>query len=1078
METCLDPVPPGSETVTRQTTSNIHKMRSQIPDWSNLKVLHRNTVPPRPFFLVYESEHLVATDVSHATIAKNRLYPAKFFQCLSGTWKFQHSYSPLAGSHDFWDPNFDTSAWGDIKVPGMWQLQGFGKGPQYTNFDYPWSVNPPHVPYDQNECGRYVTEFHVSSRNPQYPHFIRFEGVDSAFSVWVDGEYVGYSQGARNPSEFRLSTSQHQPGRHFLAVEVCQRCDGSYLEDQDQWWLSGIFRDVWLRILPPNSPVDFCIKTIFQDQDFTKATLQVQIQFSRGASGKLELSLFGHDLEQKKRTVIDSDCFSDKPGYQTIEMSVENPMLWTAETPYLYDLFISTSDSHIGHRVGFRQVNLIDGVFCINGSPVKLRGVNRHEHHSDFGRSVPFLDMKRDLELMKEHNINAIRTSHYPNDTLVYHVADELGIYIVDEADLECHGFEAASDRPEKFTSDNPEWEAAYVDRAQRMVLRDRNHPCIIMWSLGNESWYGRNHQVMADYIKKVDSTRPIHYEGDQKALTADIFSRMYLHPEELSRFSQEKDWKKPLVLCEYAHAMGCGPGAIKNYVELFYKHPRLIGGFVWEWANHGLRMTTKTGKQRIAYGGDFGDDPNDSNFVLDGLCDSFHKPGRGLVEYAKAIEPIQCIELHRDTVTIVNRYDFQTLDNIICTWSVIFEHDLLTQSSPPRLVAIPKGVKPHTKSQITLKGLDSLLFTCTKEVFVDLKFYFAMRSTINQYEQTRDLTNPIASSQFQVDNLHKNVNSLPTLGKLSMSAISGRQNGQNLDIDVPGCQSWRMDTITGSIVSWKLAGGRELFAGPLTMGFYRALTDNDRLCQFGRHWKEKRLHQAKTHVHHIRWHDGPGNAITVTVKGRHAPPVLAWGIDITTVYIFTSAGLNIKVTGTPRGSTPDSVPRIGLDVALNGIDAVKWWGRGPGTSYRDMKDSQFFGLWEMNLPEPLDSIPEYPQESSNRTDVRWVVFSTKSAHGYRQPLLKANFHGLVGASFSAKRYTEEDIDAALHRDELEEKQTKETHVRLDWAHNGIGTGSCGPATLPEHELNLEEGVPFKFDIDLIGLAHKESRRA
>ncbi|KAL2890317.1 Beta-galactosidase [Ceratocystis lukuohia] len=748
-------------------------------------------------------------------------------------------------------------------------------------------------------------------------------------------------------------------------------------------------------------------------------------------------------------------------------MTVEDPMLWTAETPHLYMLVISTSDSHISQSIGFRQVSFIDGVFSINGNPIKLRGVNRHEHHIDFGRAVPYENMRRDLMLMKKYHINAIRTSHYPNSSQLYEVADQLGFYVIDEADLECHGFETVSNHPEKYTSDNPEWKAAYVDRAEGMVLRNRNHPCIIMWSLGNESWYGRNHQVMADYIRKVDDTRPIHYEGDQEARTADIMSRMYPHPDDVERFAREPGWEKPLVLCEYAHAMGCGPGAIKEYVELFYKYPRLMGGFVWEWANHGLRMKTSDGKDQIGYGGDFGDDPNDSNFVLDGLCDSFHEPGRGLIEYAKAIEPVQCTGFDGKTVEIINHYDFLTLDDVTCRWSINTEANLSKSPTHHGFAMVPKGIKPHSKGDIVLQNLP-LLDGSEEEAYLDLDFQISHPDPNSLQES---FTRSIGHGQFKIKDSPKEPEMFASLDASVPGLILCERNGRYLDIHAEGYSSWQIDMANGALSSWKLSGSQELFGGPLTIGFYRALTDNDRLSAFGHHWKEKRLHQAKHHMQKVEYSDGLQEVCSVTVTGRFAPPVLDWGIDIITVYSFTFQGVSIKVTGMPRGPVPDSVPRIGLDAVLNDIGRVNWWGRGPSTSYRDMKESQYFGHWEMDMTDPpTDSVLEYPQESSNHTDVRWVTFRTRNNCGDANPRIKASFRALEGASFSAKRLKEEDIDTALHRHELEEKVTKETHVRLDWAHNGVGTGSCGPATLPQYQLRISEGVMFEFSVDLIGL--------
>jgi len=542
---------------------------SKPPDWCNLKVIHRNIIDPRSYYFLYETEKDALTrDIGKAKV-----------QVLSGTWKFNLAKNPFQGPIDFFKTDFDSSGWDDIAVPGMWQCQGFGKGPQYTNINYPWPVDPPHIPFDDNECGRYRTTFTVQKELADHQQRLRFEGVDSSFTVWVNGQDVGYSQGSRNPSEFDITSFIKFGEENSLCVEVYQRCDGSYIEDQDQLWLSGIFRDVYLHSFPKIHPVDFHVHTLL-DAHFEDATLKVDVRMSHDSHVSLKLV----DADGK---VVAKETEKFTP-HGSFKIKVKHPYKWTAEVPYLYNLILDFGgECFTTQRVGFRQTNLINGIFCINGKPVKFRGVNRHEHHPESGRTVPFEWLKADLLLMKAHNINGVRTSHYINDPRLYDLADELGLWILDEADLECHGMGVIGGDAASYCSNNADWEAAYVDRARQMVMRDKNHPCIIMWSLGNEAFYGKNHQAMYDCIKKLDQSRLIHYEGDYWANTADIYSRMYTSAEEITRFATEKKWKKPLVMCEYVHAMGNGPGAIQEYVQAFYDHPRLMGGFVWEWANH-----------------------------------------------------------------------------------------------------------------------------------------------------------------------------------------------------------------------------------------------------------------------------------------------------------------------------------------------------------------------------------------------------------------------------------------------------------------------------------------------------------
>lgn len=650
------------------------------PDWNNLKVIHRNTLPPRASFFNYQNEE--------AALARNLASSMSYSLGQNGKWLFQLSKSPLEGSLDFYSRDFTLlnhlPDWSHIQVPGMWQLQGFGKGPQYTNINFPFPVDPPHVPIDENECGRYVCRFTNPWPARKYQDEqirLRFEGVDAAFTLWVNGHEVGYSQGSRNPSEFDITRYLKSDERtNHLYVEVYQRCDGSYIEDQDQWWLSGIFRDVWLLRFPKVHFQDFHVQTLLDDS-YKDAVLQVDVKVNESAD--VTLKLFDEDGKQIASKTQEGN------GSVTFAIPLTNPHKWTAETPYLYTMTLSVPGCAVSQRVGFRRVELLDGIFCVNANPIKIRGVNRHEHHPDFGRAVPYEFLQHDLLLMKQHNINAIRTSHYINDYRLYDLADEHGLWILDEADLECHGLFVVGADGTKFTSDNPDWEEAYVDRARQMVMRDFNHPSIIIWSLGNESGYGRNHRAMAKFIRDNDTSRLIHYEPDWWAQSTDMISRMYFSVKDIEGYAKDRNWSKPVVMCEYIHAMGNGPGNIKEYIDIFYKYPRLMGGFVWEWANHGLRTKTKDGQEYYGYGGDFGDDPNDYNFVMDGLCHSDHRPTPGLIEYKKAIEPVQTLGVEEgNKVRIVNRYDSLGLGHLKCRWWLVADGSEI----PGDDVEIPQG--------------------------------------------------------------------------------------------------------------------------------------------------------------------------------------------------------------------------------------------------------------------------------------------------------------------------------------------------------------------------------------------------
>ncbi|KAI1342978.1 glycoside hydrolase family 2 protein [Xylariaceae sp. FL0016] len=1011
---------------------------SHLPDWSNLKVLHRNTLPPRSHFHLYDSrDDAIAGDVKQSRAA-----------LLSGTWGFHLASGPFQDPRDFYKPDFDHDEWKLIDVPGMWQCQGFGKGPQYTNVNYPFPVNPPHVPYDDNECGRYVTRFNVPEKLKDGAQWrLRFEGVDAAFTVWMNGQEVGYSQGSRNPSEFDVSKYLDLDSENLLCVEVYQRCDGSYIEDQDQWWLSGIFRDVWLHSFPRTRIEDVHVQTLL-DCDYRDAALALDVKLNEpGMEVCTELSDADGKVIHAGKHVLPNDLKTLRAEYR-----LRNPEKWTAETPYLYTLVISVKGTYVAQKVGFRKAELINGVFCVNGSPIKIRGVNRHEHNAKSGRTVPFSDLRQDLLLMKTFNINAIRTCHYINDPRFYDLTDQYGFWVLDEADLECHGFGEVGGDPASFASDNPEWREAYIDRAVQMVMRDKNHPSVIMWSLGNESFYGSNHQAMYDAIRAIDPTRLIHYEGDQNAQTADIYSRMYTPVDEMIEHAEEKDWAKPFVMCEYIHAMGNGPGAIKEYIEAFYKYPRLMGGFVWEWANHGLLTETEDGHKYYGYGGDFGDEPNDYNFVMDGLCDSRHWPGPGLSEYSKAIEPVHILGVHGNEVTIINRYDFLTLDGLRCNWEIISDR----MQHIGQDLHIPEGVKPHTEAKLIL---GSIPMTFSSEVWLQLNF--VTRSDSRWLNPSR----VVARCQISLTP-PRPLAMMKTLSDPTMPRPLMRRTGNMFFASLTNGSTFGFDMSNGLLSSLTQKADPELnlITVPFTLDFYRALTDNDRGGPFGKQWLDGRVHQTRSHFTKMTTAETESGC-TITVESRVAPPVLAWSIDTETTYTITSEYCSVRIKAKPKGLLlPKTLARFGLTFGMKAIRIVEWFGRGPQESYCDKKYSQMMNTWGWSANSLFQDY-EFPQDNGNRTDVRWVEFRERWGGDEAGRLLRARFGEHDGASFSVMQYTTKDLDECTHPFELQKRRRKDDHiVRLDWFHHGLGTGSCGPATLPKYQLRTDRD----FDVELL----------
>lgn len=646
------------------------------------------------------------------------------------------------------------------------------------------------------------------------------------------------------------------------------------------------------------------------------------------------------------------------------------------------------------------------------------------------------------------------------------------------EADLETHGFacvEEAALSPEerkksyeerklityeaasKWTSDNPQWKNAYVDRMQQMVARDKNHPSVIMWSLGNEAFYGCNHQAMYDWAKAYDPARTIHYEGDTHAETVDLFSLMYPLLDTLREFAEKWEGNKPLVLCEFAHAMGNGPGALKEYLELFYEHPCLQGGWVWEWANHGLENTTADGEKYYAYGGDFGDEPNDGTFVMDGLVWSDHSIAPGLVEYKKAIEPVQLIatNISDGHVTVINRYDFSTLNHLECHLSVV--GDLFKREIGN--IAIP-DIRAGEQGTVLLPEIS----------LPDIPdgSYGQMTWRLKQSTTWADAGHEIAANQFLIKPHPENENWKTS--KVESIEVS-QPSPACLAIAGPSSE-WRFDIITGLLTSWT-KGSKELLRTSPTLTFHRVPTDND--ISVAAEWSEKLLHLARPHCRSVKWvQDETANTVTVETEHRIAPPVLEWAVTAKMTYVFhatENGGDAVRISISTRASgknMPSTFGRVGLEFAISPIfEQVQWFGCGPGESYRDKKESQKQGTWELPI-ERLWTEYEIPQEGGNRTDVQWVQFSGPMPEVEAPLVLNARFVGLPhGGNFSASHFASEDVTKAAHPYELHKMRKEEIMVRLDMEHQGLGTESCGPPALHKYSLNVGEGTEWNWSLVL-----------
>lgn len=984
--------------------------------WENPEILHVNCEKPHSYFIPYDNE-LKAVQGVRGT--------SKFYKTLNGAWSFKYYDSVHKVEDDFYQEHFNLDAWEKLTVPSNWQMHGYDK-PNYTNINYPYPLDPPYVP-DHNPAGLYVRDFNIDCTEKER-HLI-FEGVDSCFYVWINGIQIGYSQVSHMTSEFNI-TQYLKQGKNRIAVMVLKWCDGSYLEDQDMWRLSGIFRDVYLLERDKIHISDIFIKTDLEN-DFCSSTVKCEIELN----GDYSLNSRGTIKNKNGQIIIDKALNISKKG--EFEITIAQPDLWSAETPNLYELMLTQGQEVILVKFGIRKIEIKDSIMLMNGKAIKFKGVNRHDSHPELGHTVPLEHMRRDLFLMKQHNINAVRTSHYPNDPRFLELCNELGFYIIDEADLETHGAEIDG---KNIVSMDPKFEKAYIDRMQRMVERDKNHPSVVIWSLGNESGYGINHLPMAAWVKNRDNTRLVHYEGMWRNLEIsnsdiDIYSRMYPSIAQIEEFLQDETEKRPLVLCEYCHAMGNGPGDIKDYWELFYKHPRLAGGFVWEWTDHSVKTTTTEGKLYHAYGGDFGDEPNDSNFCIDGLVYPDRTPHTGLLELKNILTPVktEASNLLTGEIKITNLYDFIDLSGLVLNWElekdgVIIEAGEIGQldlkSFETELVRLPYKSPQKPDGRYFLK----IYYTMKKDTVWAKKGY------------------EIAFQQFElpIEALEKTM-----LGTIDMSSIIVSEDPNEIIMEGNDFK-YIFDRNQGGFTQIEYNGVQMIKAVP-DFKVWRAPADND--MHIKETWVKEGYDKLSRHTYDVNVIKKDDKQITIqadfSLGSRSKRPVLH-GIALWTV--FGSGDVILESRIKVREGMP-FLPRFGLQLIMPaGNELVDYFGFGPHESYVDKHRS----TWKSRFQNTVDGMFENylkPQENGSHYSTEWAVVSNLLGMG----LL---FIGMEDFSFNASHFTPEDIEASSHPHKLVKRD--ETVVNIDYRMSGVGSNSCGPELLPEYRLSQTE-ILFKL---------------
>jgi len=1032
----------------------------QPNEWENPTVTGRNRLAPRSSFIAYP-------DAASALAGQRAGSP--WFRLLNGQWAFDWSPSVAEAPANFYKLSVDVSDWDEIPVPCSWQCCGYGR-PHYTNVIYPFPCDPPHVP-TENPTGSYRRDFTVPADWAGRRIILHFEGVDSAFTVWVNGREVGFSKGSRIPAEFDITRMVKAGQVNTVAVRVLRWSDGSYLEDQDMWFLSGIFRDVYLLAAAPVSIYDHSVVTDL-DETCTDATLRVRATLSNTAKAAAKgCTLTAKLLDADGRAAVRPRAArglavpAGKTADVEIAVKVPAPDKWTAETPYLYTLLLTLTDAAgqvvevIPTKVGFRTVEIRDAQILVNGRPVMFKGVNRHDHDPDTGKAVSVEMMLEDVMLMKRHNVNAVRTSHYPNDHRFYDLCDEYGLYVIDEADLETHGMALHAEYPHCL-SDHDRWRDAYVDRMQRMVMRDRNHPSIVMWSLGNEANFGHNHAAMADWTRAADPTRPIHYERDLMLEVSDVHSTMYPAVEWLELVGRreplparagrpalpvENFAHKPFICCEYAHAMGNGPGNLKEYWDVFYKYPTLQGGFVWDWIDQGLRKYTDDGEDYFAYGGDFGDEPNDRQFNINGLVFPDRTPSPGLVEYKKVLEPVlvEAVDLKEGKIALTNRLDFDTLDALHISWNIAADGDLLASGT----VKMPRIAPGKTKT-VTLP------YTLPRARAAGTEYWLNIDFTLAADTPWADRGHEVAWAQFQLP-VPKSRTAPHVITANNAAALEAAESDRV--IHVAGEEfDLLFDKVYGLIGSWTYQGDELIEVGP-RLNFWRAPIDNDGVNGKGLcgQWLDKRLDQLLHRIGAVELTARRGEPVRISVASRIAPPVLGMGYRCTYTYeIYPTGDVLLNVAGTPEGDWPE-LPKIGLELLLpDYLDSVTWYGPGPGESYVDSRQAARIGLYA-GAVDDLYTPYVVPQDCGNRTDVRWVALTDHRGLG----LLAT---GSPTLNFSASPYSTENLTAATHTCDLVAQDY--ITLNLDYRHRGLGGQSCGPGPLAQYVLRPEA---FDFTVRL-----------
>ena len=1014
-----------------------------LPDWENPLVIGTNKEPAHLSFMHYPDRQSALADSSFE-------FHTPYYKSLDGQWKFKWSKNPAERPKDFYRTEYDITEWTNIKVPASWQMEGFGTA-IYLNEKYPFHperpVNPPLIPKDYNPVGSYRTTFTVPNNWNGRNIYIHFGGVKSAFYIWVNGKKVGYSQGSMTPAEFNLN-SYLQKGENHLSVEVYRWSDGSYLEDQDMWRFSGIFRSVYLYSTPKIHLLDFFVRARLDDR-YENGLLHITTKVRNSNKenikpAKVEAYLYDEKgMVPGNTPIAESKTSSDIPslmlGVADLYTTIENPKKWTAETPNLYTVILVLKDDKgnvleaARSTTGFRTIEIEDGMLLVNGVSVKLKGTNIHDHDPLHGRAVDYKLIEEDLKLMKQCNINTVRFSHYPHDPRYYDIFDKYGMYLIDEANLETHGI---SFRRDLLPGSDPLWTDACLERMKRMIERDKNHPSVIIWSLGNEAGNGENISIMASYTRTVDPSRPIHYQHMNNI--ADMQSYMYPSPQNLEEIASDPDISKPIILCEYVHSMGNSTGNLEVYWDVINTHKNIIGGLIWDWVDQGLYKEDENGKMFWAYGGDMGDKVNDANFCINGIVQPDRTPEPEYYEVKHIYQNVNLTpsNLAEGQFFVHNSYYHSNLSNYKLQWNLLQNGEVILSGV---IDTLQTPANSRERIEIPIKKPE-LVPGC--EYWLNVSFHLKKR------EFWAEKGFEVAWNQFKMPWA---VAPTPKDDLRGLKPVKFEQTDNSIVVSGERFKV-SVNKKDGSLANynWK---GNDLISGPLQPNYWRAPTDNDVAGFKGElnAWKNAASGRI---VNNVSISQPEQYKIVISVEGELAVGKSIWNATYT---IYGDGTVKIAQQLFPVGNVPEYIPKVGSEMRIpNEYNTMSWYGRGPWENYLDRQTCANVGVYS-GWVDSLWTNYVRPQENGNRCDVRWIAFTNNSGNG----ILAV---GDPTICVSAWPYSLQDLEQAKHISDIPHRDY--FTVNLDYRQMGVGginTWSSIARPLPQFCLSTDQSYNYEF---------------